>query len=44
MMNLSQFARLGLLAGAVGLAAGCTVGPKYVRPNYTAPHCLSRRG
>ena len=29
--------RLGLLAVAVSMLAGCTVGPKYVRPNYTAP-------
>lgn len=37
MISLSQFARLGLLAGAFTLLAGCNVGPKYVRPNYTAP-------
>jgi multidrug efflux system outer membrane protein len=34
-MRFPNFARLSLLA--VGLLAGCNVGPKYVRPNYTAP-------
>ena len=33
----SSFARLSLLAAAVGLIAGCNVGPKYARPNVTAP-------
>jgi multidrug efflux system outer membrane protein len=37
MISLSQFARLSLLAGIVSFLAGCNVGPKYVRPNYTAP-------
>ena len=37
MMRFPNFARLSLLAGAIGLLAGCNVGPKYVRPNYTAP-------
>lgn len=37
MMTLSKFAQLGLLATSVGLVAGCNVGPKYVRPNLTAP-------
>ena len=29
--------RLSLLAATAGLLAGCNVGPKYVRPNVTAP-------
>jgi len=29
--------RAGMLAFAVGILAGCNVGPKYVRPNVTAP-------
>jgi multidrug efflux system outer membrane protein len=37
MINFSQFARLSLLTSAVGFLAGCNVGPKYVRPNITAP-------
>ncbi len=37
MMNFSRFARLSLLASTLGFLAGCNVGPKYVRPNYTAP-------
>jgi outer membrane protein, multidrug efflux system len=37
MMNFSQFARLCLLTSAVGLLAGCMVGPNYVRPNNPAP-------
>jgi multidrug efflux system outer membrane protein len=37
MMRFSQLSQLGLLASAVGFLAGCTVGPKYVRPNYPAP-------
>jgi outer membrane protein, multidrug efflux system len=32
----SPFTALALLAGTI-LLAGCNVGPKYVRPNYTAP-------
>jgi outer membrane protein, multidrug efflux system len=32
----SPFAAFALAAG-VGVIAGCNVGPKYVRPNYTAP-------
>jgi multidrug efflux system outer membrane protein len=39
-IRFSLFARLGsfsLGAAAVGLLAGCNVGPKYTRPNYTAP-------
>jgi multidrug efflux system outer membrane protein len=36
-MSYKKFVQLGLLAGALGLLAGCTVGPKYTRPNYTAP-------
>jgi len=37
MTSFPHFARLGLLTGAIALLAGCNVGPKYVRPNYTAP-------
>ena len=37
MKHLYQLFRLSLLAGTMTLLAGCTVGPKYVRPNYTAP-------
>ena len=36
-MRISQPVRLILFAGALGLLAGCNVGPKYVRPNVTAP-------
>ncbi len=34
---MKRISRLGLLALAMSLLAGCTVGPKYVRPNSTAP-------
>jgi multidrug efflux system outer membrane protein len=37
MMTLSKVARLSLLSSTFGLLAGCNVGPKYVRPNVTAP-------
>jgi multidrug efflux system outer membrane protein len=37
MIRFPHFARLGLLTGAIALLAGCNVGPKYMRPNYTAP-------
>src|SRR3984885_11588228 len=37
MMRLPQIVQLGFLAGAISFLAGCNVGPKYVRPNYTAP-------
>lgn len=37
MMTFSKLAQLGLLATTVGLVAGCNVGPKYARPNLTAP-------
>ena len=37
MMRYQELLRLSFLAGAVGLLAGCNVGPKYVRPNVTAP-------
>src|SRR5882724_13448369 len=37
MMRISQPVRRILFAGALGLLAGCNVGPKYVRPNVTAP-------
>jgi outer membrane protein, multidrug efflux system len=33
----SRFIGLVLLSAVIGLPAGCTVGPKYVRPNYMAP-------
>lgn len=36
-MDSSRSVLLSLLAGVVGLLAGCNVGPKYVRPNVTAP-------
>ena len=36
-MRISQTVRLILFAGELGLLAGCNVGPKYVRPNVTAP-------
>ena len=32
-----RFAPLALVAAAIGLLAGCNVGPKYVRPASTAP-------
>ena len=37
MMTFSKIAQLSLLSATVGLLAGCNVGPKYVRPNVTAP-------
>jgi multidrug efflux system outer membrane protein len=37
MKTFSKYARVSLLATTVGLVAGCNVGPKYVRPNVTAP-------
>ena len=37
MRKHSRFIELGLLAGTAALIAGCNVGPKYVRPNVTAP-------
>jgi multidrug efflux system outer membrane protein len=37
MIHIRQVSPFGLLAVAMSLLAGCTVGPKYVRPNYTAP-------
>ncbi len=36
-MRYQGIFRLSFLAGAVGLLAGCNVGPRYVRPNITAP-------
>jgi outer membrane protein, multidrug efflux system len=33
----ARFPSLALTLVATGFLAGCTVGPKYVRPNYTAP-------
>ncbi len=32
-----QLAGAAFLSGVISLLAGCNVGPKYVRPNYTAP-------
>ena len=37
MKIFSKYARQSLLAITVGLLAGCNVGPKYARPNITAP-------
>jgi len=37
MINFSQFARLGLLTSSLSFLVGCNVGPRYVRPNITAP-------
>jgi multidrug efflux system outer membrane protein len=37
MMRFPQIARLSVLAGTIGLLAGCNVGPKYSRPNYPTP-------
>jgi multidrug efflux system outer membrane protein len=37
MTQFPHHLRLGLFVSALGLLAGCNVGPKYVRPNYTAP-------
>ncbi len=33
----SRFILFGALAAGLSVLAGCTVGPNYVRPNYTAP-------
>ena len=35
-MSYTKLIQLGLLAAALSLLAGCTVGPKYTRPNYPA--------
>ena len=37
MKRLRQLFHLSLVAGSMSWLAGCTVGPKYVRPNYPAP-------
>jgi multidrug efflux system outer membrane protein len=37
MMRFPHHLRVSLFVSALGLLAGCNVGPKYVRPNYTAP-------
>jgi multidrug efflux system outer membrane protein len=37
MIDVLKSARLIVLAGTFGILTGCTVGPKYVRPNYTTP-------
>jgi multidrug efflux system outer membrane protein len=36
-MRYLRLLGLTLLAGVIGVLAGCNVGPKYVRPNVTAP-------
>jgi multidrug efflux system outer membrane protein len=36
-MSFRQSARPIVLLGAISVLAGCTVGPKYARPNYPAP-------
>lgn len=35
--SLSRLAGVAFLSAVISFAAGCAVGPKYVRPNYTAP-------
>ncbi|MGA8727484.1 MAG: efflux transporter outer membrane subunit [Terracidiphilus sp.] len=37
MVSFLKLARVSILGGVIALLAGCNVGPKYVRPNYTAP-------
>ena len=37
MIRFRAFSQVGLLACAIALLTGCNVGPKYVRPNVTAP-------
>jgi len=37
MIGFSAPVRLSLLVIAFGFLAGCNVGPKYARPNYSAP-------
>jgi multidrug efflux system outer membrane protein len=37
MIRFCAFSQVGLLACAIALLTGCNVGPKYVRPNVTAP-------
>jgi multidrug efflux system outer membrane protein len=41
-MSYAKVAQMSLLAGALSLLAGCTVGPKYARPNYPVPPALRR--
>src|SRR5580700_1216502 len=36
-MRYHRLLRLSVFAAAAGLLAGCNLGPKYVRPNVTAP-------
>jgi multidrug efflux system outer membrane protein len=36
-ISFSRFVLFGALAAGISVLAGCTVGPKYVRPNYQAP-------
>jgi multidrug efflux system outer membrane protein len=37
MIRFRAFSQISLLACAMALLTGCTLGPKYVRPNVTAP-------
>jgi multidrug efflux system outer membrane protein len=37
MIHIVAFSRMGLLACSIVLLTGCNVGPKYLRPNVTAP-------
>lgn len=37
MIRFRAFSQMGQLASAIALLTGCNVGPKYVRPNVTAP-------
>ena len=37
MIRFCAFSRIGLLACAIVFLTGCNLGPKYVRPNVTAP-------
>ena len=37
MIRFRAFSQMGQLACAIALLTGCNVGPKYVRPNVTAP-------
>jgi outer membrane protein, multidrug efflux system len=37
MISIRSFSLIGIAAVLLGLLSGCNVGPKYVRPNYTAP-------
>lgn len=37
MISTANLARISLVAATFCMLTGCTVGPKYVRPNYTTP-------